>query len=298
MIWGVVHGWLATIGQNGQQLIIGGVLFLMGCGILCYGWLRRPRLKTEARPSCTFQRRGSAQIEEDGTRLDRMRAINAKADEAIKSGEDQIRALKKRVTKEGSIEDLIQRGEVIEARFGSTMRGPQEAATRWLAEIRDADLFQQSELEKQIEVDDINEGCVDLRLLVYKRLKALVALRDGKKTSANAKLLDASEQGDKDRADILRRCSEAIRAGETPLRALQIARADELSTNDDLVRLCDDLVRLGFEHPFAFLQGETLQPFWLEFLKQARLRGFVLGTYPRQEFDAMSEIFFPPKPPS
>jgi len=68
-----------------------------------------------------------------------------------------------------------------------------------------------------------------------------------------------------------------IKSGVPPLRALQEVDADELSTNDELVRLCEDLKAHGFSHPFE----DDAYPFpkllWLEVLKEAKNRHIDLG---------------------
>ena len=89
---------------------------------------------------------------------------------------------------------------------------------------------------------------------------------------------------------LLLACVDAIASGVSPLRALQLAKADELDTNDDLVRLCDDLVALGHPHPFEILEGEQLKPYWLPFLQAARLKALILGDSAR-DFEALQKVF-------
>jgi hypothetical protein len=62
-----------------------------------------------------------------------------------------------------------------------------------------------------------------------------------------------------------------------PLWVLQAAGADRLSTTEDLVWLCDELVKWGHPHPFKDL--DMLPNDWkLQFLKEARLRGIQLDS--------------------
>ena len=49
------------------------------------------------------------------------------------------------------------------------------------------------------------------------------------------------------------------------LKCLQDARADTLETRDDLVWVCDNLVRDGYEHPFYYFDEHIQPDRWLIF---------------------------------
>ncbi|MEY2563754.1 MAG: hypothetical protein QOH88_1947 [Verrucomicrobiota bacterium] len=56
------------------------------------------------------------------------------------------------------------------------------------------------------------------------------------------------------------------------LKCLQDARADTLEQNDELLWVCDNLVRDGYEHPFHYMDVVP-QKGWLTFLREARKSG-------------------------
>ena len=57
------------------------------------------------------------------------------------------------------------------------------------------------------------------------------------------------------------------------LKCLQDARADTLEDNNDLVWVCDNLVRDGYEHPFYYFDEHVPSKGWLILLVEARKDG-------------------------
>lgn len=76
---------------------------------------------------------------------------------------------------------------------------------------------------------------------------------------------------------IFQKVVDEITSGTYPPAALLMANADELDTNEELLKLCDDLVGYGHQPPFktvAVIEGKLLgKEEYLEFLKEARRRG-------------------------
>ena len=97
-------------------------------------------------------------------------------------------------------------------------------------------------------------------LLFVFRLLILSPYREYKKESEirlriqaeNESLMDVKSAQSRERKErALNEACDAIRRGAASILAIQMAKADELQSNEELVWLCDQLVSYGKQHPFA-----------------------------------------------
>jgi hypothetical protein len=93
--------------------------------------------------------------------------------------------------------------------------------------------------------------------------------------------IEAAKQREKHRRDVLLCIVDYHKQNyyDGP-KALQVCKADELESNDELLKLCDELVKYHHPHPLLEIKNHVPQEKWLDFLKEARLRGMDLGDKP------------------
>ncbi len=100
-------------------------------------------------------------------------------------------------------------------------------------------------------------------MLYYESLitAATKAKADKAKTDREAKV-----------SKVLLACADAMRRGASSIRALQIAKADELDSNDEVLQVCDTLVKYNHPHPFQIALDIFPKEKWSEVLKSARMQ--------------------------
>lgn len=90
--------------------------------------------------------------------------------------------------------------------------------------------------------------------------------------------IEADKKREKHRRDVLLCIVDYYKKNSYDgLKALRVCKADELESNDELLKLCDDLVKYDHPHPLFEIKRHVPQEEWLNFLKEARLRGMDLG---------------------
>lgn len=155
-------------------------------------------------------------------------------------------------------------------------------------------------------------GIIALRLLLspYWAWKEMKTQRDTARADAAKALASKGEeiaafrkQGeDREKADkkhalkIIDAYVAAVQSGKTPLQALLAAGAADFDSNDEVVRLCDDLARFGHGNPFDMLLADYPKEGYLQFLEVARVRGKRLSRESIYE-DAL-EMSHPASPPA
>jgi hypothetical protein len=90
---------------------------------------------------------------------------------------------------------------------------------------------------------------------------------------ARKKQIRAEEFGRK----MLSSCATFIQQGHHPINALLLAGADELSTEDEVVKLCNALVTYKHPHPFEDVDDIPIEGKYLIFLREVRFRGYTFN---------------------